>query len=350
MKNRHIGKSPARVNTFIATILLIFPLLSLSSCGDGGKASYDSSNNYDYAETTAAYSNNSRAKGYADEVYPSEYEYSYEEMESYSYDSKSDLEVSATSTANEGGEYEKKIIKNADISLRSEDVSGCYQNLLDFAKKNGGYESSCQIRNYGDYDYITAVIKILPQNLDVFLNYAGESATLMSRNVYSDDISSQYYDSVTRLNTLRKSLEKYYEFLESTTTVKDMLTVQNEINNLTLQIESYEGQIKYWSSMVAEATVSITIDPIIPDAPVIEQREINWTTLSLDDMIYLLKSGFMNVINVIVTFVQWIVIIFVSALPVIVILGIVVIIIIISHRRRVRIKKAKADDTDKKNE
>lgn len=318
------------------TVLLLFLLSSLLlvSCANENKVqrsystkeiSYDN-NAAESATEMAVYDKVSDAGGYAD----------------VEYETFSSPAVETQSYGNEGGaadsEYEKKVIKNAEMVLDATDVAGCYNDILAFAKQNGGYEFSYNSNKYDEYFYINAVIKILPQNLEKFMNFAGDSATLISSRVYSNDISSEYYDSVTRLNTLHKSLDKYYEFLESTTTVKDMLNVQNEINNLTLQIESYEGRIKYWNSMVGEATVTITVNPIIPEKPRVEQRQINWNTLSFDDMLYLLKKGFLGVINVFVTGFQWLVIVLVSALPVIAVIAVIIIALILNKKRKTKNK------------
>lgn len=332
--------------TLLFTFALLLAIMSvLSSCSAPYKSN-DSSADYEigYNADTAAGMSNKAAYAPAEANAPAETSAYYDDGYAAEYGTELETYDSLSSTTSaQGVEYEKMIIKNADISLSAENVAECYSELLSFAKLSGGYEFSCDSSNSGEYSYIRAVLKIPPQNLDKFLSHAGDTAKLVSSNVYSNDISAQYYDSVTRLNTLRKSLDKYYEFLDATTSVKDMLAVQSEINALTLQIEAYEGNIKYWNSMVAEATVTIWINPVIPEKTGIEQKEIDWNAISLDDMIYLLKSGFMSVVNVIVTFLQWIVIIFISGLPVFIILAAVVIIIILRRRSK---KKSKTDSGD----
>ena len=51
------------------------------------------------------------------------------------------------------------------------------------------------------------------------------------------------------------------------------------------------------------------------------RREINWNTLSFDDMGYLIKRGFFSVTNAIVSLLQWLVVILVGYSPLWIILG-----------------------------
>lgn len=215
-----------------------------------------------------------------------------------------------------GTENIKKIIKNASLSLETYEVKEAYSKLLDYAKTCGGYEFSRNLNEVGDYISIEAVIKINPQSLDDLLGYAGECGDIRYSNVSSDDITTEYYDIEIRLENKRRNLEKYYEYLAAAKNVDEMIKLQNEIDRITAEIESYEGQLRLWNALIEESTVTLSIyqknDPN-------NLEPVDWSSMTAEKMGALMLNGFKSVCNVILAILQWLVIILFSALPFIII-------------------------------
>ena len=201
-------------------------------------------------------------------------------------------------------DYAKKIVRNADLRMEVVGVEECYKKLIAWAEQNSGYESSHRMENYGGSSHVYAVIKIKAEKLDDFLNHAGTLGKVLSSTTSSDDVTAQYYDLETRLKTMRTTLDKYYEFLKATTTVKEMLEVQNSIDGLILEIESVEGTLRYMKAQVAESTVTITMSEQ-PD-PIKQEEEIDWNALSFGDMLTLTLRSVVKLGNVLISILQWI--------------------------------------------
>jgi ACT domain-containing protein len=151
----------------------------------------------------------------------------------------------------------------------------------------------------------------------------------------SDDITDSYYDTQTRLKTMELSLENYYTYLDKASTIDESLQVQNQINQLTVEIESLKGKLSLWDSLLAESLVTIRLRQA--NDPVKIKKEINWAALTFADMGYLMKSGLMQVVNVLVGVVQWLAIVLVAAAPI----WIVGLIILLLVRRRIRKNRQK---------
>jgi len=217
--------------------------------------------------------------------------------------------------------FQRKIVKNGTLNLESENVDQSYANILAFAKENGGYEFNNQKSNNNSYTTISAQIKISPEGLDLLMNYAGTAAQVINSKIISDDIKSSYYDTQIRLDVQEKSLTQYYKFLDQAKTIDETLRIQSEINKLTTDIEALKGKIKLWDALISESTLDITInqknDPLKP------QKDINWNAITFSDMGSLIKNGFISVVNVLVSILQWIAILIISSSPLLVILGII---------------------------
>lgn len=225
---------------------------------------------------------------------------------------------------------ERKIIRNASLSLEADDVAASYNQLLTYAEERGGYETARNQQQSSGYLSIEARIKINPEYLDEFIAYAEEITKIIQTRITTEDITEGYFDAQTRLQTMEKSLERYYEYLDQARNIEESLSVQTQIDQMTVEIESLKGKLKLWDSMLAESEIEIRMRQT--DDPVKLKKEIDWTALSLDDMTYLMQAGLKSVLNVIVGFAQWAVIVIVAAAP----LWITALIIIIILRRKAK--------------
>jgi hypothetical protein len=107
--------------------------------------------------------------------------------------------------------YDKKIVKNANLTLRSQDVNKSYNDYLAYIKEQGGYEFNMSMSANTGYTTIDAIIKIPPQNIDSAVQYAYECGDVTSLYTKSDDITEKYHDTKLRLEYKRKNLEIYYD-------------------------------------------------------------------------------------------------------------------------------------------
>ena len=232
----------------------------------------------------------------------------------------------------------RMIVRNATLDLEAVDVVSTYNTLLAYATQFGGYELNRSQSSIGNgYLSIDAKIRIKPEKLDAFLDYAATQAVVINSITESDDITDSYYDTQTRLKTMELSLENYYKYLDEAKTIDESLQVQYQINQLTVEIESLKGKLSLWDSMLAESLITIRLRQA--NDPVKMKKEIDWAALTFEDMGYLMKSGLMQVVNVLVGIVQWLAIVLVAAAPVWII-GLIIVLLVNRRLRKKRQKKA----------
>ena len=214
---------------------------------------------------------------------------------------------------------DRKIIRNASLDIMAPDAPGLYHNIVTYGTGIGGYEHSYSLSDYETYSVIHAVFKVPPEKLSVFVNYIGENGNVVNSSMNSEDITENYFDASTRLDTKRRSLEQYYQLLMQATGVEEIVYIQRIIDEITEDIEALEGRLNVWNSQVNMATVNLYIRQ--DNDPIQIRKEINWNTLSADDMGYLIKRGFISVTNTIMSVLQWLIVIIVGYSPLWIILG-----------------------------
>jgi len=210
-------------------------------------------------------------------------------------------------------EVVRKVVQQASLELEAEHAAGIYAFLSEKANELGGYEFSFDIQHYENYSVVNAVVKVPPETLDAFMKFAGEKGKIINQKMQSSDVTDDYYDAQTRVETKRKSLERYYALLADAKTTDEIVRMQNIIDEITEEIEVYEGKLKQWDKLTEMATVTLLIRQ--ENDPVKLKREINWSMLTLDDLGYWIKSAFTTVLSVMVFILQVLLIVLVAGSP-----------------------------------
>ena len=320
-----------------ALVLICTSLVLSAGCSNYGesfysKASYDSARNEIYADSA-------------------DYEYGNYVNEAemldisgntgYSYDMLAAGDASAASVL----PADRKIIRNANITMEVADVEQAYDNILALLKNFGGYEANREMqsdisryydyRGYSTTPTVSATLKVPANKLDTFLTDIKKEGETIYSTISSNDITDQYFDSKIRITTLEKTLDNYYEFLENAKDVDEQLRVTRYINDITQEIEQLKGSIKRWDSLVDYSTVTLYLyKPYEAPIPEPEPRVINWNSLSLEDMGWLISSGFLGICNAIFNVIQWIIITILVISPIVIPAVIILVVLIRRHKKR----------------
>jgi hypothetical protein len=243
-------------------------------------------------------------------------------------------------------EFERKVIRNANMVLEAKNgqsATELYDAIIGHCNALGGYEFSSESNHHITHSTVTAVLKVPPEKLDQFMNFVGENARIITSRTDSDDVTDEFYDMVTRLDTKRRTLEGYYTLLENSDGLNEILSLQRTINDIIEEIEAIQGRLRVMNSRIDMATVRLSIRQENDPTPE-PRREIDWGALTADDMGYFIKTGFISVINVILMLAQWAVIVVAVTSPVLIPTGIVLFV-----KRRRKITKATVEENEEEN-
>ena len=247
-----------------------------------------------------AMENKAAERDYPYENIPKDPGYNYIEAEDVKYNAGAEV-------------INRKIIKNAEAECSADDIGTKYKEIVSWLKANDGYEFSQDMTNRGAYRKITAVLKIAPEKLDALIEIIGDKTEIINLRSSSSDITEEYFDIQLRIKSNREALERYYEFLEKAVDINQMTTVQREIDSLISEIERMEGKIAFWDKNVSESTLTLSLyqndDPEKP-------KPESVSAMPFGEMLDRIGGGFMNVLNLLGVAFQWLLIIAISASPV----------------------------------
>lgn len=161
-------------------------------------------------------------------------------------------------------EWDKKIIKTADLNMEVKDYNIFYNSLRQSIRDLGGYvaqeeqqQSEYKIEN-------TIVIKVPVDQFDAALTKFGSgSEKINERKVTSKDVSAEYIDTKARTEAKKQVRLKYMDLLKQAKNMEEILSVQSEINEIQEEIESAASRIEYLGHSSSFSTINCTIYQVL---------------------------------------------------------------------------------------
>jgi len=153
-------------------------------------------------------------------------------------------------------ETERKLIKTGHITIELETLSESENITSAFAKSFGGY-----VTNSSSWtNSFNATVKVPADHFDEAMTAAGELGKLKYRSVNNQDVTDEYYDLETRLNTKKTMQKKLESYLSQAKNLSDLLEIERQLNDVTSEVESMEGRMKRLSNQIDYATIEININ------------------------------------------------------------------------------------------
>lgn len=177
-------------------------------------------------------------------------------------------------------DWDKKIIKNAQLSVEAKN----YKTFNDFVhqqvKQAGGYVAG-EEQTKSEYKIENVVsIKVPVDQFDNLVKAitSTKDDNVESQKVTSQDVTGEVIDTRSRTEAKRQVRLRYLELLKQAKNMEEILKVQQEINNIQEEIEAGSGRVSYLTHAAAYSTIQLTFYEILnaqavqPDKPNFGQR------------------------------------------------------------------------------
>jgi hypothetical protein len=172
-------------------------------------------------------------------------------------------------------DWDKKIVKTADISLEVKNFRVFNEVLSGMVKQFGGYiaqeqetQSTAKIEN-------AMTIKVPVDQFETVINRlssGSDSDKLVEKKISSEDVTMDVVDTKSRMESKKEVLQRYLDLLKQARTMNEILKVQTEINDIQEEIEAAAGRIGYLSHSAAYSTINLDFYQVL-DAGVVVDPE-----------------------------------------------------------------------------
>ncbi|MGE5214428.1 MAG: DUF4349 domain-containing protein [Nitrospirota bacterium] len=155
----------------------------------------------------------------------------------------------------------RKLIRNATVELEVISFDDAVQKITAFAKADRGYVATTESQKQANGKLRgEVVVKVLPENLDGFLQKVRGLGELKNQTLGTEDVTKAYFDTDARLKNARVMEQRLIDMLKTKTgKVSDLLQVEKELARVREEIEKMQGELKYWDAQVQFATVTISL-------------------------------------------------------------------------------------------
>ena len=175
----------------------------------------------------------------------------------------------------------RKIIRTVTMSCETKAYDDAVTVIMTALNTHGGYVESSNTTGTG-YDDVknserraTYTLRVPAEKLDLFLETlrTDKGIRILSQNATSSEITATYYDTVSRLETLKAEKASLTAMLEGFTDYKDisnMLKVQERLYDVIEEIEALQTKLNLYDGQVAMSTVHLTLREVIIYTEVVE--------------------------------------------------------------------------------
>lgn len=160
---------------------------------------------------------------------------------------------------------EPKIIKNANVRLKVNNLHNSLQQIQAIIKKHGGYlTSSTESRNEGEITS-SLTIRVDHTKFELLLDELQTGAVQVDyKHIYAQDVTEEYIDIEARLSNRKRLEQRLLELLAQAKTVEDIIKVEAQLATVREQIESFEGRLKYLNDRILHSTINLELYETIP--------------------------------------------------------------------------------------
>ena len=248
-----------RKTILIITITLIAAVL-ISSCSGGG-----SSNKAGSSDMSANYAPSASPSPPSD--YQSEYAYDTYEVQGNAMTISSTVAAAnATGQGQSSAALGEMLIYTSEVSIESTDFDESMSSFNTMMKGYNAFFENMYISGSdnpnvrtGQLRYADYTVRVPKEHFQEMLDRLYDIGNVLYIRTNAVNITAQYTDTDSRLNTYRIEESRLLAMLEKTATVEEMIQVESRLSEVRYQIESLTAALRNWQNQVNYCTVEVNI-------------------------------------------------------------------------------------------
>ena len=168
--------------------------------------------------------------------------------------------LDGTQPASTAAILERQLIKEGSINFETHDIAETRQHIESLVQKYGAYISQEDERASSSRIYQNMTVRIPKAHFDVFVTeLSGGVKKIDEKSITVQDVTEEFIDSTARLAVKKETEQGYLRLLNQAKTIKDILDIQNELQDIRSDIESIEGRLRYLKNSVNFSMLHISM-------------------------------------------------------------------------------------------
>lgn len=160
-------------------------------------------------------------------------------------------------------EFDRKIIKTAELGIRAEDVRRSAAKAQQIVAQFDGSVQSSQINRGGEFVSADLVLLVPSPEFEKALDeLRGLGRKVTTDAVRGEDVTGEFVDLKSRERNLLAAEQSLLKLYDEARSVNDTLAIQRELTNVRGQIEQVQGRIKYLENSTITSRITLSIQPV----------------------------------------------------------------------------------------
>lgn len=162
-----------------------------------------------------------------------------------------------------------KIIRTVSMHAETQNFDEAITQIQTTVGSLGGYVGSSNVQGSGLNErtgrsrYAEYTLRIPAENLDAFLSTVGNTLHITATESQAEDITNEYYDVEARLAVLEAERQLLEKMLSETTSVSNMISLEERLYDVIAEIESYESTLRVYDNKVSYSTVTLHLSEVV---------------------------------------------------------------------------------------
>ena len=189
------------------------------------------------------------------------------------------MDVTEEESATDGGEGgsfintnpTEKMIYTAEVYAQTLDYDAAIATLRAALAECGGYIESYNESNGGSYysgSYYEGggrrsasyTLRIPCEKFESFLSGLSRDFNVIDQYLYSENVTLQYVDLESRINSLTAQQNRLMELLAEAETLEQVLTIEQQLTETRAEIESLTSSLRVLADRVRYSTITLNIN------------------------------------------------------------------------------------------
>jgi hypothetical protein len=198
----------------------------------------------------------------------------------------------------------RKLIKNANLSVETEEFDVLLAAIDQRVSNLGGYMENYNVYNNSRYNSSSSnynrsasmTIRVPSVNYDFFMNEIASISNVLSRSESTRDVTLEYVDIESRRAALNIEYERLLELLEKAETIDDVIRLESRLSDVRYNIEWISSQLRTYDNLVDYSTIYLDISEVKELTPVKELTTWERIGTGFVNSLKNVGNGFKNVI------------------------------------------------------
>lgn len=166
---------------------------------------------------------------------------------------------------------ERLIVRNGSINMVVEDPRTVRRQIdawvANMTSAGAFVVASDERDSENSFPVVYMAIRVPPEQFDATMNWLASlalSGFTPIRTETAQDVTEEYIDLQTRLETMIMARDRLLEFMQNAETTSELLQLEAQITNREKEIEALHGRIQYLEQSNALSLIEIELRPFVP--------------------------------------------------------------------------------------